>query len=311
MTAVGTQAGFVHEALLYAGDAGFLEGTVPFIVQGVESGEPVMVAVSAARIELLRSELNGHGDAVSFVDMELIGGNPARIIPAWDDFVSDAGAGPVRGIGEPIGPDRSPAALVECQHHEVLLNLAFASRPGWWLLCPYDVEALDRHVIDEAVRSHPFVLEGGAHRESASYSDAAPAGVHQPLPEPTTAVQELHFRFGRPLAPVRRFVSDSASRHGLEAAQVAELLVAVNELVTNSVCHGGGEGVVRVWHERDEVVCEVRDRGLIDEPLAGRRLPTHHHEGGRGLWIVNQLCDLVQIRSTTDGTVVRLHFASR
>ena len=121
---------FRHEALLYDGEVGFLTGTLPFIRAGVAAGEPVLVVVSAARIGLLRSALGGNADRVAFADMADVGANPARIIRA-------------RGIGEPIWAGRSPAELVECQRHETLLNLAFAGVPAFWLLCPYDCEALD------------------------------------------------------------------------------------------------------------------------------------------------------------------------
>ena len=64
----------------------------------------------------------------------------------------------LRGIGEPIWADRSPDELVECQRHEALLNLAFADAGDFWLLCPYDVDALDPDVIAEAHHSHPAVV---------------------------------------------------------------------------------------------------------------------------------------------------------
>jgi hypothetical protein len=41
--------------------------------------------------------------------------------------------------------------------------------------------------------------------------------------------------------------------------------------------------------------------------MAGRERPTSERDGGRGLWMVNQLCDLVQLRSFPDGAAVRLH----
>jgi anti-sigma regulatory factor (Ser/Thr protein kinase) len=55
--------------------------------------------------------------------------------------------------------------------------------------------------------------------------------------------------------------------------------------------------------------CEVRDRGWIDDPLAGRERPSDLRGGGRGLWIVNHLCDLVQVRSSASGSVVRLQMS--
>ena len=83
-------------------------------------------------------------------------------------------------------------------------------------------------------------------------------------------------------------------------------MLATHEVATNSIRHGGGEGTLRVWHEDGMVVCEVRDRGRLDQPLAGRARPELEDGGGWGLWLANQLCDLVQIRTLPDGNVVRL-----
>jgi hypothetical protein len=154
---------FRHEALLYAGEVDFLTGTLPFIREGVAAGEPVLVVVSAAKVGLLRSALGGDADRVAFADMADVGANPARIIPAWRDFVDalDGGGRSARGIGEPIWAGRTPDELVECQRHETLLNLAFTGVPAWWLLCPYDTSALGGQVLAEARRSHPFVGDRG------------------------------------------------------------------------------------------------------------------------------------------------------
>jgi hypothetical protein len=152
--------GFRHEALLYAGEDGFIEATLPWIRDAVAAGEPILVVVSAARIARLREELGSEAERVTFADMADVGTNPARIIPAWRAFVdTHAGQGRrLRGIGEPIWAQRSPDELVECQRHEALLNLAFAGAEAFWLLCPYDVDALDSDVIEKAHRSHPTVV---------------------------------------------------------------------------------------------------------------------------------------------------------
>lgn len=103
-----------------------------------------------------------------------------------------------------------------------------------------------------------------------------------------------------------RFVADQVG--GVLAAPVLSgLLVAVSEVVSNSLIHGGGAGLLRLWTTDATVVCEVRDRGWIREPLVGRARPVRDRENGRGVWIVNQLCDLVQLRSSPAGTVVRMH----
>jgi anti-sigma regulatory factor (Ser/Thr protein kinase) len=301
---------FRHEAFLYASEDEFLEGMLTFIREGLSDGEPVMAALSAAKIARLRRELGDDAERVCFADMARVGSNPARIIPAWHEFVDGRPAPdqPIRGIGEPIWAGRTPAELVECQRHEDLLNLAFADTPAFRLLCPYDTEALDGAVIHEAHCSHPILVEDGVERESAGYRGleqvAAPFG--KPLPEPPSPPSAMAFDIDT-LGTVRRIVSAHAAGAGMSAWRTGDLILAVDELATNSVRHGGGRGVLRVWHDGGALICEVRDRGRIDEPLVGRHVPSTDQPGGFGVWLVNQLCDLVQIRSVAGGTVVRLH----
>jgi anti-sigma regulatory factor (Ser/Thr protein kinase) len=305
---------FRHEALLYAGHAEFVERTSRFIRDGAAAGEPVLVVVSAPKIDMLRDELGDAAQSVLFADMDSVGDNPARIIPAWRTFVSDHVDGDValRGIGEPISDSRAPDVLVECQRHEHLLNLAFAGSPGWWLLCPYDVETLSDDVIAEARRSHPYTSEHGGSGESVEYlgDDFGAKPFNGELSDPPPDAATAAFT-GPTLGTLRRFVTEHAVRCGLGRALTPDLLVAVNELATNSVVHGGGSGTCSLWGEPAAVVCEVQDGGSFDRPLAGREQPLADLESGRGLWLANQLCDLVQIRSHPSGTTVRLHLRRR
>ena len=66
-----------------------------------------------------------------------------------------------------------------------------------------------------------------------------------------------------------------------------------------------------MWHDGDELLCEIHDKGTLADPLAGRRRPAPDAAGGHGLWLVNQLCDLVELRSGPAGTTVRMHMALR
>jgi len=301
--------GVRHEALLYSGAEEYVAGTVPFVLDGLATGEDVLVVVSQERAEQMRTALGGQAASVQFADMADVGHNPAQIIPAWQAFLDDrtARGRPVRGIGEPIWAARTPAELIECQRHEALLNVAFAGSPRWRLLCPYDVETLRSDVLTEAVRTHPYVITGGARREiGVDVDEMAVQYLDVPLPEPTRVIDETTFD-RRGLRHVRTLVASTAERFGMDPARTADLVVAVNEVTTNSVMHAGGEGQVRLWRDGRSLVCEVRDRGRLDEPLAGRRRPPAGSLGGRGLWLANQLCDLVQIRCYDSGTVVRLH----
>ena len=156
------------------------------------------------------------------------------------------------------------------------------------------------------------MLDRGVARQSSGYlgAGAAAAPFDAPLPAPATRPRTLTFRAGM-LDAVRQFISQHAAEAGLGTGRAADLVLAVNELATNSLLHGGGEGELLFWSDEDMAIWEVRDRGGIDDPLAGRECPGIDRVGGHGLWLVNQLCDLVQVRSFADGGAVRVHMRRR
>lgn len=302
-------SGFQHEALLYEGADEYLAGAVPYLRTALESGEPAMVAVRPAQAELLRRELGEDAEQIRFVDMEQVGRNPASIIPLWREFVDEACGRPVRGLSEPVWADRSPAAIDECLRHEALLNLAFGSRPSWSLLCPYDAASLGDEVIEKVGDSHSWVHRHGQ-REKSSTFDPHPDCLSGELPPPKAIPEEIDFGLQQ-LSEVRNRVTAAAERAGMDQLGVADLVTATSELAANSVMHGGGTGTLRLWREGDNLMAEVEDRGRIEDPLVGRLRPEIKQEGGRGLWLANRLCDLVQIRSDANGTSVRLHVLAR
>ena len=302
-----TIGGYRHEAFLYSGLPEFLSGTLSFIRRAVSAGDPVLVVVSAAKIDLLRQQLGAESAHVAFADMGDVGDNPARIIAQWQAFVQgNAGAAQLCGIGEPVHPGRSPSEVAECQLHEALLNVAFDAATPLWLLCPYDLEALAADVIDEAQRTHPFVAHGDQRQASSAFEPIDPADpFDRPLPPPRAGAECLFFGSGD-LRRLRAFVAGHAEQAGLGADSATGVVLAVSEVASNSIRHGGGHGELRVWIEGASLVCEVSDRGHITSPLVGRVRPVPDAGGGAGLWLANQLCDLVQISSSARGTTVRV-----
>ena len=298
--------GYRHEALFYRGDEEFLAGTVPLVRDAVGADAAVLVALPIARARVLRMALGPDARRIGFADMETLGRNPGRIIGAWRDFVREHAGGhavPV-GIGEPIWPGRSPAEVVECQRHETLLNLAFPPTTPWTLLCPYDAERLPDEVLDAALHNHPHVTEHGETHRSGAFARAIPDS--DPLPAPTADPTVLRFTHGD-LAFVREFIGRHAAAEGFGKDRISDLVLAVDELATNSLRYARGEGMLRTWRENGALLVEVADEGHIADPLAGRDCPDPDEVGGRGLYLVNQLCDLVQLRSSPDGSVIRVH----
>jgi anti-sigma regulatory factor (Ser/Thr protein kinase) len=299
---------FRHKALFYEGIDGFMESMLPFVRDGVAAGEPVLVAVDEEKIGLLEQGLGEDAGEVQFVEMRGLGRNPGCIIPAWRRFVEANPGRRLRGVGEPVWAGRSADEIEECHQHEALLNVAFDDGPAWSLVCPYDVAALPAEVVAAARRTHPIVGEDGVTRRSSDYRNPRLDPLGGELTPPPARREELNFTIDE-LSTVRAMVSAWAQVAGLDRDRTADVVLAVNELAANSVRHGGGGGVLRSWRTPIAFVCEVRDCGRIDDPLAGRGLPDDARRSGRGLWLVNQLCDLVQLRSPRDGCAVRVHVA--
>ena len=327
--------GFRHEAFFYVDDSAYADSLAAFLRAGLEASEPVMALVPSARLGPLRSALGEDADDVLLADMAEVGRNPARIIPEWRRFVDASPGRAMRGVGEPLWVGRGRQEAVECHRHEWLLSRAFADDPLLWLVCPYEVTGLDAADIDLARRLHPAVFDPTAlaRAQPPSLPDGQDrvGGADQPavplLPEPFPADDELptapapaavDLSFGNgDLAEVREKAADAATALGLEPYRAKELTLAVHEIASNVVRHTGGPGRLLLWRSTAgangpaAVVCEVRDAGRaagpIADPMVGRERPATGLDSGRGLWLANQLCDLVQLRTSSSGTVVRMH----
>jgi anti-sigma regulatory factor (Ser/Thr protein kinase) len=103
-------------------------------------------------------------------------------------------------------------------------------------------------------------------------------------------------------------VRTRAQEAGL-GARSDDFALAVNEVLANSIQHAHDDGTLRVWQDPDGLVCEVRDGGQIVQPLIGREEPPIGQIGGHGIWLVNLVCDLVQVRSSDWGSTVRMHMS--
>jgi anti-sigma regulatory factor (Ser/Thr protein kinase) len=297
--------GYRHEALFYDHPDELVSWTAEFARQGLAAGEPVLLAFPRERLRAVRHELGPDAADVDLVDLTRLGRNPARITGVWPAFVDRHPGRPTRGMGEPAWAGRPAVELVECRHHESLLNVAVPASAPLWLVCPYDTRALDAATVEAARGTHPVVCEHGKRHPSSAYAPPGSDVLGDALPDPPAHATPV--RFSSENAPsLRAAVRARALAEGIPASRADDLVLAVHEAAANAVHHGAGHGALRLWREGGHLVCEVRDRGTIGDPMLGRRAPGVGATGGRGLWMINQLCDLVQLRSGPDGTCVRL-----
>lgn len=307
MSTATTDEPFVHPALFYRGADQYIAGTVPFLREGLDAGEPAAVAAPPDRLELIREGLGERADAVRFIDMTQAGRNPGRIIPNVLRKFADAhpSAPRIRIIGEPIWQGRSSVEYPACVQHEALINAAFTGR-AVTILCPYDAEQLEKQALSDALATHPVIIDADGETASTAYSpEQIIARYNEPLLSPAGAAA---LSFGADTLPsARDFAVTQARSMGVSGVSLGDVELAVAELTTNSVVHGAGSGILRMWAEDGRVVCEVHDGGQLTDPLAGRRPPHPTRPGGRGLLLVHQLADLVRVHTGSDGTTIRCY----
>ena len=295
-----------HQALFYQDSSEYLEGIFDFIDPALDRQEAVAIAVPEPRLRLLEVELGDRAASVELLDMVELGRNPGRIIPAVFGMIERHAGRPVRYVGEPIWSGRSPEEIREAARHEALINLAW---PGADIsvLCPYDLAGLDDHVLRDAERTHPGIVRDRRLEPSAAYDDGTvPPACEQPLSEPPPDALKRDFEVDG-LGRLRRWVAEQASASGLDAERAADLVLAINELTSNTLKHADTHGVLRFWKAAGEVIFQIEDSGHITDPLVGRRRRQASGDGGLGLWMVNQLCDLVEVRTSARGTTIRTH----
>ena len=163
-------------------------------------------------------------------------------------------------------------------------------------------------MIEDARGTHPHVGPPQAIEANPHYRvDARPCpeAALSPVPTGSSGWPSTATAIGTCDARVR----GAAMAAGLSADTADDAVLAVNEAVVNTVVHAGGSGRLRTWTEGGAFLCEVRDAGRIDDPLAGRRRPSVDQAGGRGLWLIHQVCDLVQVRRDGDEQAIRIRIS--
>jgi anti-sigma regulatory factor (Ser/Thr protein kinase) len=308
--AVRLRDGFRHEAVLHRSREPLLARAVPFLAEGVAAGEQVMVQASGPMLALLTSAVDPRARGVRLVDAADLGTNPARCTALWLEFADDIAAHgrPARGLIVHGWPRHRPAVLAEQQVAEALLSVAVGPDTPLWLRCAYDLDRIDSTTLTQVSCAHPVLVQGSIYRGSRRYAGVShlESLFEQHLPPPRASTRRLAFTQAADLARIRDLVRAQSASAALGADTTSNLTLAVHEIALNALTHGGGRGEVWFWREGAALLCEVQDPGHLSDRLAGRRPPSQDLNHGRGLWLANQLCDLVQIRSGRWGTAIRV-----
>ena len=297
---------FDHSALFYESESEFVDSVVPFICEGLELQQPVMVGVPADKLAALHDALGGAAADVAMADITELGRNPGRILATQLAFVDRHHDRHVRLIAELAWAGRTAPEYLACMHHEALANIAFAGARVTGL-CPYDASGLEDSVLADVRLTHPQIWTAGSRTHCSEYAvDAALDQCNQPLStNPAAVTHTVEHPAG--LAGARKCGERYGRLLGMSADQLADLLLVATELATNSLDHAGGACRMAFWYEAGYVVCEARDVGHWADPLAGRRPPVTGGAGPYGLFVVNAIADLLRTHTTAGGTTVQAY----
>ncbi|MER7283628.1 sensor histidine kinase [Dactylosporangium sp. NPDC000244] len=301
--------GYLHEAVCYDSDEHLLAVVLPFLLGGVEAGEPTLVSFGARNAALVRDALPA-GCPVTFLPGGEVYARPAGAIRSYRDLLAEhvaAGAGQIRIVGE-LGREQFGDTWDWWARYESAINHAYDDFP-LWSMCAYDTRSTPAHVLADVLRTHPQTAgPGGRHTANDEYTDpetfllenrpeaADPLQWHPPAADVLDAPPE----------EARRIVR-AAGEGRVGRARLDDLTLAVSEIVANAGRYGRPSTRLRVWAADGRVVVSVADAGAgPKDPFAGLLPAASEHSAGFGLWITHQVCDHVSLQRAPDSFTVRM-----
>jgi anti-sigma regulatory factor (Ser/Thr protein kinase) len=299
-------AGAQHEAVLYATPEELAEQLVPRMLPSLDEGAPVVAVLDATTRVAVRRLLGDAAEHVEFPDPAVVHRVPPFTVASrWARLSRRVRTrtGRATVVGQHVdglpGCDENHWARLD-----IALNVAVVGLPIT-VLCPY---RNDDRVLARVEATHPLLVTANGLVSSGTYRPPTEALIEYPPPPPPELgpfAAELAFT-ADDLGELRHLVAEVAGRGPTPPDRVADLVLAVNEIGSNSVEHGPGRGRLRLWTSDEAITAEVADDGVADLPFPGMVAPPAAGIRGRGLWLASELCDVLQVWSDAKGTVVRL-----
>ena len=304
-----------HHALIAGSDADLVAAATPFICEGVNAGEPVVVVCTDQTAALLRDALHDQPRTVWAGWSDVFGSGAAAAVSAVRRLAErhrSERAPVVRVVLEPL-PAPDPDTWREWQRYEAVLDHELQGE-SVLTLCVIDTRRVPQPLVDTSLATHPVLVDSAGARANAAHVD--PEEFLQSLPVPHEPLEDteplLRADGVRDLRRLRRELADRAAQAELAPGSepaLEDFLLAVDEMTTNALRHGRPPVSLRLWANGRRLVCTITDRGAgFEDPFIGYG-PAHGDDlslGGMGLWLARQLCDHVDITPDGAGVQVRL-----
>lgn len=303
---------FHHEVALYSSDEEFLGTVVPFVRDGIEQGEPVLINLREHTRGLILSMV-GAVPGVIYLNADATPTLPATAIRAYRELLADLtrqGSRPGRLVGDLL--ERAGVSRwAGWARYEAAVNRVYAEFPVR-TLCVYDTRTTPAEVLADVRRTHPhIVVTGGSCLDNDDFEDpqqflAERLYVDQDPAEPDTPAVDLV----DPLPALARHAIREAAKSCLaDPDDVDDAVIAAGEAAANALRHGGPSVRIRAWAQPERLVIAVTDSGDgPSDPYVGLipALRTGTSLGGRGLWMIHQVCSEVSLHRCPEGFTIRM-----
>jgi hypothetical protein len=296
---------FAHEGFSFSTDDELLSRVVPFVREGLERDEPVLV-VAGERVRTLLTEQLGAdvGRLATFAAAESWWRGGHDTLQAYDRDLHHlrSWASSWRLAAEPIWMGREEGRC--WSRFEAVANRCYDGMP-YYSLCLHDERLVPRDVLDAVARTHPLRW-GGTHPVASSAYQAPEDFLRSAEPAWTARPDHAAAVTVTSAWHARRAVAGAVVDGWIP--RTPDVVLAVHELVTNAL-KAAGAAEIATWTEGDLLVFEVADEGPgLPDPIRGYVPPADDGEGGRGLWLAWSLADEAVAAPAGRGARIRLYF---
>lgn len=300
-----------HDAILYDDDFDFVSAAIPFVREGIEAGEVIMINTVTNPVTPLLRAMFADEEQVVIADRTVYN-TPAAALDGYRRIMEKGlaeGAAGYRAMGY-IDFELSHLPWQEWLRYEAAVNRVFADFP-FRTICPYDVSQLPTTITDPILRAHTGLVTPDGWVANTDYVNPEELVAREELRTPPLPIQagvpRMAIEPSRDLMELRMELYAATMFTSVPRVRVDDFVKAVAEVVANAHKYGADPVRLRLWASDTDLVCTVTDQGTgIADPLAGYARPRSPSEGGLGLWAARQLCDILDYGLGSDGFTVRV-----
>ncbi|MEA2448144.1 MAG: hypothetical protein QOG63_76 [Thermoleophilaceae bacterium] len=160
-----------HRVLVYGSDDEYMASVTPFLREGIERSDALLVITTPPLMELIREEFGRDLRGAKLVLAADWYSGPLETLKRYRDFIDrslEGGSKWVRALGEPVWAGGTEEECREWFRYESIINLSLAAAPAT-ILCPYDARYAHPSVLHHAVSTHAECMQAGGVAASESY----------------------------------------------------------------------------------------------------------------------------------------------